>query len=72
MGWPSSSIRRSDGRTIKKEFLGKPDGRRKAGRPKVRWRDCGEKDLKPSGSQEVEEERRRHVCMGYHSEGEIG
>jgi hypothetical protein len=41
MGWPSSSIRRS-------EFLGKTDGRRKVGRPKVRWQDCEEKDLKPT------------------------
>jgi len=49
MGWPSSSIKRSDDRSVKKVFLGKPDGRRKAGRPKVRWQDCGENDLKPTG-----------------------
>jgi hypothetical protein len=36
----------SDDRTIKKVFLGKPDRRRKAGRPKLRWLDCTENDLK--------------------------
>jgi hypothetical protein len=30
----------SNDKTVKKVFLGKPDGRRKAGRPKVRWLDC--------------------------------
>jgi hypothetical protein len=30
----------SDDRTVKKVFLGKSDGRRKAGRPKLRWIDC--------------------------------
>jgi hypothetical protein len=27
----------SDDRTVKNVFLKKPDGRRKAGRPKLRW-----------------------------------
>jgi hypothetical protein len=36
----------SDDRTVKKVFLGKPDGRRKIGRPKLRWLDCIENDLK--------------------------
>jgi hypothetical protein len=35
----------SDVWTVKKEFVGKPDGRRKAGRPKLRWLDCIENDL---------------------------
>ena len=30
----------------RKVFLGKPDVRRKAGRPKLRWLDCIENDLK--------------------------
>jgi hypothetical protein len=30
---------------IKKVFLGKPDGRRKAGRPKLRWLDSTGNDL---------------------------
>jgi len=39
----------ADGRTIKTTFLGKPDGRRKAGRPKLRWLDCMENYLKSMG-----------------------
>ena len=39
----------SDDRTVKKVFVGKPDGRRKAGRPKLRWLDCIENDLKSMG-----------------------
>jgi hypothetical protein len=35
-----------DDRTVKKVFLGKPDGRRKAERPKLKWLDCIENDLK--------------------------
>jgi hypothetical protein len=34
--WAGHLVRMSDGRTVKKVFLGKPDGRRKAGRPKLR------------------------------------
>ena len=36
----------SDDRNIKKVFLGKPDGRRKAERPKLRLLYCTEDDLK--------------------------
>jgi hypothetical protein len=36
----------SDDRTVKRVFLGKPYGRRKAGRPKLRWLDCIENGLK--------------------------
>jgi hypothetical protein len=41
--------RMSDDGTVKKVFLGKPDGRRKAGRPKLRLFDCIENDLKSKG-----------------------
>jgi hypothetical protein len=60
----------SDGRTVKKVFLGKPDERRKPGRPKLRWLDCTDNDLK---SNVVKRRRkktdRRPFCTGYHSEG---
>jgi hypothetical protein len=36
----------SDDRTVKKVFVGKTNRRRKAGRPKLRWLDCIENDLK--------------------------
>jgi hypothetical protein len=39
----------SDDRTVKKVFLGKPDGRRKVGRPKLRWRNGTENDLEFTG-----------------------
>jgi hypothetical protein len=39
----------SDDMTVKKVFVGKHDGRRKAGRPKLRWLDCIENDQKSMG-----------------------
>jgi hypothetical protein len=36
----------SDDKTAKEAFLGKTGGRRKAGRPKLRWLDCIENDVK--------------------------
>jgi hypothetical protein len=47
--WAGHVVRLSDDRTVKKVFLGKPDGRRKAGRPKLRWLDCIENSLKSMG-----------------------
>jgi hypothetical protein len=44
--WAGHLVRMSDGRAVKQVFVGKPDGRRKAGRPKLRWLDCTENDLK--------------------------
>ena len=38
-----------DDMTVRKVFLEKPDERRKAGRPKLRWLDSIEKDLKSKG-----------------------
>jgi hypothetical protein len=43
-------VRASDNRTVKKVFLGKPDARRNAGRPKLRWVDFIENDLKLMGA----------------------
>jgi hypothetical protein len=47
--WAGHLIRTSDDGSVKKAFLGKPDGRRKAGRPKLGWLDCIENDLKSMG-----------------------
>jgi hypothetical protein len=47
--WAGHLVRMSDDRTVKKLFLGKLVGRRKAGRPKLRWLHCIENDLKPTG-----------------------
>jgi hypothetical protein len=44
--WAGHLVRMSDDRTVKKVFLGEPDGRRKARRPKLRWLDCIENELK--------------------------
>jgi hypothetical protein len=44
--WAGHLVRMSDDRTEKKVFLGKPDARRKAGRPQLRWLDCIENDQK--------------------------
>jgi hypothetical protein len=37
--WAGHLVRMSVNRTVIKVFLRKPDGRRKAGRPKLRWSD---------------------------------
>jgi hypothetical protein len=47
--WADHLVRMSDDWTVKKVFLGKPDGGRKVGRPKLRWIDCIENDLKLMG-----------------------
>ena len=44
--WAGQLVRMSNERTVKKVFRGKPDGRRKVGRPKLRWLDYTENDLK--------------------------
>jgi hypothetical protein len=69
--WDGHLVRMSDGKTVKKVFLGKPHGRRKAERPKLRWSDCIEKDLK-SLCQGMEEESRTHIRMAYRCGGGTG
>jgi len=48
--WAGHLLRMCDDSTVKKVFLEKPDGRRKAGGPKLRWFDCVESDLKSIGT----------------------
>jgi hypothetical protein len=47
--WAGHLVRMSDGRAVKEVFVGKPDRRSKAGRPKLRRLDCIENDLKSMG-----------------------
>jgi hypothetical protein len=47
--WAGHVVRMSDDRTVQKVFLGQPYGRKKTGRPKLRWLDCIKNDLKSMG-----------------------
>jgi hypothetical protein len=53
---------------VKKLFLGKPDGRRKVGRPELKWLDRIENDLKFMGVQRWRK-KAEDIHMCYHSEG---
>jgi hypothetical protein len=44
--WAGHVVGMSHDRTVKIVFVGTPDGRSKAGRPKLKWLDCIENDLK--------------------------
>jgi hypothetical protein len=66
--WAGHVVRMSDDRTVRKVFVGKPDGRRKAGRPKLRWLDCIENDLKSIGVKRWMK-KAEDICMCCHSEG---
>ncbi|PSN32270.1 hypothetical protein C0J52_26545, partial [Blattella germanica] len=43
--WIGHVSRMDGGRSMKKIFEGKFEGRRDRGRPRLRWRDCVERDL---------------------------
>jgi hypothetical protein len=47
--WAGHLVRTSDDGTVKKVFLGKPEGRRKPGRPIISWLGCIENDLEITG-----------------------
>ena len=49
MKWAGHVLRMEEKRNPKKIFKFKPEGKRAAGRPKRRWRDCIEEDLKAAG-----------------------
>jgi hypothetical protein len=44
MKWAGHALRMNDEKPTKKLMLGKPDGTRRRGRPKLRWIDGLEKD----------------------------
>jgi hypothetical protein len=68
LDWAGRLVRMSDDRTVKKVFLGKPDGRRKAGRPKLRWSDCIENYNKSMGVKRWSK-KAEIIRMCYHAEG---
>jgi hypothetical protein len=47
--WAGHIARMDDEKVVKRVFLGNPGGRRKLGRPRLRWLDCVEDDLKTMG-----------------------
>jgi len=67
--WAGHLVRMSDDRNIKKVFLGKPDG--KDARPKLRWLDCIENDLKLMCINRWRK-KAENICKGNHSEGDTG
>jgi hypothetical protein len=47
--WAGHVERMDDKRMVKRVFLGKPEGRRNPGRPRLRWLDWVEDNLKTLG-----------------------
>jgi hypothetical protein len=47
--WAGHIVRVDDERMVKRVFLGNPGGRKKPKRPRLRWLDCVEDDLKILG-----------------------
>jgi len=62
----------SDDRTVKKVFLGKPDGRRKAGRPNLRRLNCIENDVKSACVKRWRKKAEDRSGTGCRSEGGTG
>ena len=46
MAWAGHLVRMNNDRTIKKIFNAKPDGVRRVGRPKLRWEDGVDQDMR--------------------------
>jgi hypothetical protein len=65
-------VRVSDYRTVKKAFLGKPDGRRKAVIPEFRWLDYIENELTLMSAKRWTKKAEEEICMGYYSRGGTG
>ena len=59
-------VRMADDRSAKEVFQGKPGGRTIVGRPKLRWLDCIENDLKSMDVKRwrKKSEGRRQICYG--------
>jgi hypothetical protein len=65
-------VRMFDDRTVKKAFLGKRDGRRKAVIPEFRWLDCIENELTLMSAKRWTKKAEEEICMGYYSIGGTG
>jgi hypothetical protein len=61
-----------DERMVKRMFLGYPGGRRKSGRPRLRWLDCVEDDLQTLGVRRRRKRKKDREKMGYHFKGGSG
>jgi hypothetical protein len=46
LAWAGHLVRMNNDRTLKKIFNNKPDGVRRAGRPKLRWEDGVDQDMR--------------------------
>ena len=67
--WAGHLVKMSDEKAVKIVFLGKPDGRSQAGRPKLRWLDCIENDLKSVVVKRWRKKEEGRSVMCYHCEG---
>jgi hypothetical protein len=70
--WAGHLVRMSDESTVRKVFRGNADGRRKAGRPKLRWLDCIENGLKSVNVKRWRKKAEGRFVMCCHSEGRSG
>jgi hypothetical protein len=62
--WIGHAVRKDQGRTLKKIFHSKPAGRRRRGRPRLRWLDKAKKDLQ---DRKVVTEGSQEGRMGIHN-----
>jgi hypothetical protein len=46
LGWSGHVVRMEEDQMVKRRFEGQPGGRRKTGRPRKRWLDDAEEDLR--------------------------
>jgi hypothetical protein len=60
LGWVGHVVRLDHGRLVKKTFESKPEGRRRMGRPRMRWLEDVEEDLR---ERKVERWRQKTVRM---------
>jgi hypothetical protein len=60
-----------DEEVLNKVFMGKPEGRRKAERPELRWLDCMEKWSQSMGVKKWRK-KSEDICMGCHSDRGTG